>query len=148
MINKRLPSPHCVRDSFPLRVLTLSPPFNHSSQERTGLPGFYNVSLLACHGLWTPPDLHALTNTGASMLPSVCVKTLSIWIAPFEAVPALQGTRFPLRPTRFSVYAYLVLLFVSYLTPQQDQHSIRVVGWTFPDRDFHPARYAELSPAR
>jgi hypothetical protein len=28
-----------------------------------------------------------------------------------EAVPALQGTRFPLRPTRFSVYAYPTSLF-------------------------------------
>jgi len=53
------------------------------------------------------------------------VKTVGIRISYFEAVPALQGTRFPLRPTRFSVYAYPILLFAGYPTPQWDQHSIR-----------------------
>ena len=54
----------------------------------------------------TPADLHTLAvQTGASVLPSVYVKTLGIRIDDFEAVPALQGTRFPLRPTRFSAYA-------------------------------------------
>ncbi len=43
-----------------------------------GLPGFYNVSLPVCHGLRTPADLHTLANPGASVLPSVYVKTLGI----------------------------------------------------------------------
>ena len=37
----------------------------------SGLPEFYTASLPACHGLWTPADLHTLALTGASVLPSV-----------------------------------------------------------------------------
>jgi hypothetical protein len=62
-----------------------------------GLPEFYGASLLACHSLMTPVDLHILAKTDASVLPSVYVKTLGIHNCNFEAVPALQGTRFPLR---------------------------------------------------
>jgi hypothetical protein len=43
-----------------------------------GLPEFYDVSLPACHGLRTPPDLHILANADASVLPSVHVKTLGV----------------------------------------------------------------------
>jgi hypothetical protein len=40
------------------------------------------------------------------VLPSVIVKTLGIRkLTYFEAVPALQGARTPLRPIRFSAYA-------------------------------------------
>jgi len=49
-----------------------------SRREPLGLPEFSDVSLPACHGLWTPPDLHTLANSGASVLPSVYVKTLGI----------------------------------------------------------------------
>lgn len=44
----------------------------------SGLPEFYDVSLSACHGLMTPPDLHILAKTDASVLPSVHVKTLGV----------------------------------------------------------------------
>jgi len=44
----------------------------------SGLSEFYDASLPACHGLMTPADLHALAKSGASVLPSVCVKTLGI----------------------------------------------------------------------
>jgi len=47
-------------------------------QELLGLPGFSDVSLPACHGLRTPADLHPLANSGASVLPSVYVKTFGI----------------------------------------------------------------------
>ncbi len=40
----------------------------------------------------------------ASVLPSMHVKTLGIRKCNFEAVPALQGERSPLRPTKFSAY--------------------------------------------
>src|SRR5438132_10472531 len=40
---------------------------------------------------------------------SVCVKTLGVRNLPFEAVPALQGTRLPLRPPGCSVYASSIL---------------------------------------
>ena len=70
-----------------------------------GPPEFYNTSLPAYHGLMTPANLHILANSDASVLPSVHVKTLSIRNCHFEAVPALQGARSPLRPTGFSAYA-------------------------------------------
>jgi hypothetical protein len=43
-----------------------------------GLPEFYDVSLPACHGLWTPADLHILAQSDALVLPSVNVKTLGV----------------------------------------------------------------------
>ena len=43
-----------------------------------GLPEFSDASLPACHGLWTPADLHTLANPGALVLPSVYVKTLGV----------------------------------------------------------------------
>jgi hypothetical protein len=70
-----------------------------------GLPEFYNASLPACHGLMTPAGLHILAIADASVLPSVHVKTLGVRNFHFEAVPALQGARSPLRPTGFSAYA-------------------------------------------
>ena len=75
------------------------------ARNTTGLPEFFSVSLLACHGLRTPADLHILAITDASVLPSAHVKTLGVRKLHFEAVPALQGARSPLRPTRFSAYA-------------------------------------------
>ena len=70
-----------------------------------GLPEFFSVSLPTCHGLRTPVDLHILAITDASVLPSVRVKTLGIHNEHFEAVPALQGARSPLRPIGYSAYA-------------------------------------------
>jgi hypothetical protein len=69
------------------------------------LPEFCNVSVPACHGLMTPADLHILAKSDASVLPSAHVKTLGVRNWNFEAVPALQGARSPLRPTGFSAYA-------------------------------------------
>ena len=82
-----------------------SPLIQNQLLEPLGLPEFYSVSLPACHGLMTPADLHILAKSDASVLPSVHVKTLGIRNCNFEAVPALQGARSPLRPTRFSAYA-------------------------------------------
>jgi hypothetical protein len=70
-----------------------------------GLPEFSDTSLPACHGLMTPADLHILAKTDASVLPSAHVKTLGVRNCHFEAVPALQGSRSPLRPTGCSAYA-------------------------------------------
>lgn len=101
---------HSVSGNLPSRCV--SPALTASVfifvQELMGLPGFSNVSLPTCHGLRTPPDLlHPCQWRMHLVLPSVNVKTLGIWIEHFEAVPALQGTRLPLRPIGFSVYAYL-----------------------------------------
>jgi hypothetical protein len=48
------------------------------SQELMGPPKFFDASLPACHGLWTPADLHIQAITDDLVLPSVCVKTLGI----------------------------------------------------------------------
>jgi hypothetical protein len=69
------------------------------------LPEFCDASLPACLGLMTPADLHILAKSDASVLPSAHVKTLGVRKLHFEAVPALQGARSPLRPTGFSAYA-------------------------------------------
>ena len=63
------------------------------------------------------------------VLPSGDVKpSASATDLDFEAVPALQGTRFPLRPTGFFVYASPVLFVAYFTTPPQAQDSIRVDG--------------------
>src|SRR5919108_5636067 len=53
---------------FPLACLNSGLPYLGAShgQERMGPPKFFDVSLPACHGLWTPADLHALTLPGVS----------------------------------------------------------------------------------
>jgi hypothetical protein len=55
-----------------------TPSFCSSLLEPLGLPEFYVTSLPACHGLWTPADLHILAKTDASVLPSARVKTLGV----------------------------------------------------------------------
>jgi len=116
------------------------------SQEPLGPPTFCDASLPACHGLWTPADLPILATADGLVLPSVCVKTLGIRKSHVEAVPALQGTRLPLRPIGFSVYASSILFaMIKTTTPPWTQDSIRVGGSPLPDRDFHPARDAKLS---
>ena len=66
------------QDLLPYVSLTLTASKPNPDQELLGLPGFSSVSLPACHGLWTPADLHTLANPDASVLPSVYVKTLGI----------------------------------------------------------------------
>jgi hypothetical protein len=62
---------HCLNSCLPY-------PSRPHDRSPSGLPGFSDVSLPACHGLWTPADLHTLAIPGASVLPSVHVKTLGI----------------------------------------------------------------------
>jgi len=104
-------------------------PYAHlfSRGEPLGLPEFSEVSLPACHGLRTPANLHALAKSGASVLPSVYVKTLVVRNNRyFEAVPALQGARPPLQPAGFSVYARPSCS--PFPAPPRAQDSIRVGG--------------------
>ncbi len=68
----------CFRVLHPYVSPTLTASISNFTQELLGLPGFSNVSLPAFHGLKTPADLHSLANSGASVLPSVYVKTLGI----------------------------------------------------------------------
>ena len=107
---------HCSVSGFPLPCLRSCLPSAKvfHGQERLGPPTFFDASLPACHGLRTPADLHILAKTDALVLPSVCVKTLGVRNKRlFEAVPALQGARSPLRPTGYAVYASPILFAVS-----------------------------------
>ena len=143
---------HCSVSGFPLPCLKSCIPYTHvfHGQERVGPPKFFNGSLPACHGLRTPADLPLLASADSLVWPSVCVKTLGVRNKRHvEAGPALQETRFSLRPTGYSVYASPILFAVSSLTtPPWTQDSIRVGGEPLPDRDFHPARDAKLVLAR
>ena len=107
---------HCSVSGFPLPCLRSCIPYAVAShgEERLGPPKFFDLSLPACHGLRTPADLSILAPTDGLGLPSVCVKTLGVrHNRLFEAVPALQGARSPLRPPGYSVYASSILFAVS-----------------------------------
>ena len=55
---------------FPLPCLKSCIPYACTSlqQEPMGPPGFSDASLPACHGLWTPADLHILALNGCSCI--------------------------------------------------------------------------------
>jgi hypothetical protein len=123
---------HCSVSGFPLPCLRSCIPYAVAShgEERLGPPKFFDISLPACHGLRTPADLSILAQTDGLVLPSVCVKTLGVRNKRrFEAVPALQGARSPLRPPGCSVDASPILFAVSSLmAPPWTQDAIRVGG--------------------
>ena len=72
------------------------------------------------------------------------VKPLADCNCLFEAVPALQGVRPPLCPTRFAVYASHVLCKWPGLSPPHAQHSIWADRKSLHSRDFYPAGSAKL----
>jgi hypothetical protein len=73
------------------------------------------------------------------------VKTLGVRNRHVEAVPALQGTRLPLRPTGYAVYASSILFArIETPTPPWTQDSLRVGGSPLPDRYLHPTTNAKL----
>jgi hypothetical protein len=147
-----------IRRAFPLTVLlrlpverSTSPPrFRHSSvsgfplpclksripacnafpsQEPMGPPKFFDVSLPACRGLWTPADLRILANTDALVWPSVSVKSLGVRHKLVSKLSqhfrvrghpyGLQDALSTLRPSCSPWYA---------TTPPWTQDSIRVGG--------------------
>jgi hypothetical protein len=122
-----------------------------------GLPEFFSVSLPACHGLI---GLRQISTSSplldASVLPSVNVKTLGIRNLHFEAVPTLQGARHPYGLQDLCLrLIYLVRNTsrrYSSIDPRLDTGEWLTLSnlhyCKSPDRDFHPARYTELSSAR
>ena len=74
---------HCSVSGFPLPCLRSCIPSSKvfHIQERLGLPKFFDISLPACHGLWTPADLHNLAKSVALMLPSGALKPSASAIA-------------------------------------------------------------------
>src|SRR5262249_44779624 len=112
-----------------------------------GPPTFFDVSLPACHGLRTPADLPLLAMSAGRVWPSGAFTPTASATSLFEAVPARQGTRLPLRPPGYSVYASSIL-FTALTAPPWTQDSIRVGGSPLPDKDLHLARDAKLILAR
>ena len=104
-----------------------------------GLPKFLTYLFLHATACGLRRIFTSLPFPDDLVLPSVTVKTLGIRNNPyFEAVPALQETRFSLRPTGFSVYASPDLFARKYPTPPQAQDSIRG-GWlTLPRQGLSP----------
>jgi len=63
-----------------------------------------------------------------------------------EAVPALQGARPPLRPTGFSVYAYLTSLFA--ITDSAVRSTLDTGGWlTLARQGLSPCKIRRASPS-
>jgi hypothetical protein len=131
----------CLRSCRPYPVI------GHG-QERLGPPTCFDAALPACHGLRTLADLPILAKTDALVLPAVCVHTLGVRSKRrFEAVPALQGARSPLRPPGCSDDASS-LLCTALTAPPWPQDALRVGGSPFPAKDWHLARDAKLFFAR
>ena len=143
------PPPSTMRDKTPhphAAGLRLHLP---AGQEVMGLPKFFDASLPACHGLRTPADLPRLAIPGGRVVPAGAFKPSASATSLFDAVPALPGTRCPLRPPGFALYASPILFIVCPPpTPPWTQDALRVGGYPLPDRDFHPARDAKLFLAR
>jgi hypothetical protein len=132
----------CLKSCLPCTVAT-------SGQELLGSPKCFDASLPACHGRRPPADLHRLALAEVRVGPSGACNPSAAAMSLFEAVPALQGARSPLRPTGYAVDASPILFAVSLLTtPPWTQDALRVGGEPFPDRDLHPARDAKLILAR
>ena len=93
-----------------------------------GLPEFSDASLPACHGLWTPADLHTLAIPDALVLPSVYVKTLGVRNKLISKL--YQHFRVRVTPTAYRMLCLRFACLVRRLptTPPQTQDSIRVGG--------------------
>src|SRR5262247_500768 len=167
-----------MRWAFPVTVLLHLPehgPQRCACSSIVPCPGFpFRASGAVCHTPTFPTVgaagasqvLHPLSScmprpedSGGPTSPCPCggarvafggVKTLGVRNKRrFEAVPALQGARSPLRPTGCSVYASSILFAAcTTTTPPWTQDAIRVGGSPLPDRDLHPARDAKLFLAR
>jgi len=86
------PAPTPSQGSSPVCVPTLSVCSTHFIQEPSGLPGFSNTSVPACHGLRTPADLHALAFDGRFVLPSAPLKTSASATSLFRSCTSSSGS--------------------------------------------------------
>jgi hypothetical protein len=99
-----------------------------------GSPKFFDASLPACHGLWTPADLLILAKTDDLVLPSVNVKTLGVrnkLISKLYQHFRVRGHPYGLQDSLWcaatpTAYRILCLRFAH--IPQWTQDSIRVGG--------------------
>ena len=72
-----------------------------------GLPKFFDASLPACHGLWTPADLPILANADGLVLPSGALKPSASATPPSRSCTSTSGCA--VTPT---AYRILCLRFV------------------------------------
>jgi len=138
------PPPPCTRVSLPSLRFQSSPvsefprpclnhciPYHDLStrQEPMGLPKFFNVSLTACHGLWTPTDLLILANADGLVLPSGTLKPSTSVSNSSRSCTSTSGCADTPTAYRILCVRFAHMLFAIYcLAPQWTQHSIRVGG--------------------
>jgi len=115
---------------FPLTCLNIRMPYDNPSlgQEPTGPPKFFDVSVPACHSLRTPADLRTLATDGCFVLASGTLKPSPSATNASRSCTNFQGTRLPLRPTGFSVYASPVLFVSNYSYCLRHRRNTRY-GW-------------------
>jgi hypothetical protein len=103
----------CSVSGFPLPCLKSCIPHRcFPRQEPVGLPKFFDIALPACRGLWAPADRPLLAKADRPVWPSGALKPSASAPRLFEAVPALQGARSPLRPPGYAVDASPILFAV------------------------------------
>src|SRR5262245_33580197 len=128
-----LPLP-CLKRCLPYAVA-------YAVQEPLGPPTFCDASLPACHGRRTPADRHRLARPVVRGGPAGACNPAASAPSRFEAVPALQEARSPLRPPGGSVDASPRLCAAwTTPTPPWTQDALRVGGSSLPVKDFHLAR--------
>jgi hypothetical protein len=133
------------------------------SQEPTGPPKFSNASLPACHSLRTPADFHMLALTHVSCWLRDTLRPSPSTTHSFRSSTSFQGTRLPLRPAEFSVYASPVLFGYSfclrhrrntrygwvaspYPTGTRTRQDAPSLSWRYNDSVHPPAMASEAPP--
>ena len=117
------------------------PPFPVAG-ERRGSPKFLGASLRACHGL-RPRQAPGIQSSECRLcrLPLIIGRRrLLHYCNEAQSLQRRCGPR--LRPTQFPVYAYVLSFTLLFLSKRQ--HLVRVVDYSLPDRDLHPARSTKL----
>ena len=116
---------------------------SHSGRSRlkTTKSGPYDVSVVIRPGFTSATRPTSRKPYDANLGKSTMTKKFVTLIC-HEAQSLQRRCGLRLRPTQFPVYAY-VLSFTLLLLSKR-QHLVRVVDYSLPDRDFHPARGTKL----
>ena len=125
--------------SVGLRIVV--PPFPVAG-ERCGSPKFLCVSLRPCHDL-RPRQAPSIQSSQCCFcwLPLIIQRRRLLHYCN-EAQSLRQRCVLRLRPARFPMYAYVLSFTLLFLSKRQ--HLVRVVDYSLPDRDSHPARDTKL----
>ena len=120
-----VPSP-----GFPFRasIAVYPPPTLPTRRSLWGLPSSSTYLFLHATACGLRRTSYILTHNGCFVLASGTLKPSPSATSLSRSCTSSQGTRLPLRPTGFSVYASPVLFANVLLTPPQAQDSIRVDG--------------------